>query len=333
MSHIDILAIGDMAVDVFIKIKEAEQECDIDGDCKICLDFGSKIPYEEAYTCYATGNSSNVAISASRLGLKSALITNIGNDLNGKNCLDIINKEGVNSNYISIDKNKPTNNHYILWYKKDRTILVKHEEYEYRWLNEEELNNISPSLIYLSSLGYNSENYINSIISYLENHKEIKLVFSPGTNQIRLGIDNLKNVYKRSDIFMCNFDEAQKITNNERELDPKKLLMAIFELGPKLVLITNGFEGAYSYDGKDMYFIKALSDNPVESTGAGDSFSGAFVSAIIYGKDINQALMWASANAKSVINEVGPHKGLLTKEQIEIEVNNIDKNYQPLKIN
>ena len=81
MKQVDILAIGDIATEPFIKIKEAEAKCDVDGEhCKLCLNYGGKIPYESAEICHAVGNSSNVAISASRLGLNSYLISYIGDD-------------------------------------------------------------------------------------------------------------------------------------------------------------------------------------------------------------------------------------------------------------
>jgi len=45
--QIDILAIGDVAIDVFIKIIDAEAKCDLEGEhCKLCVSYGGKIPYE-----------------------------------------------------------------------------------------------------------------------------------------------------------------------------------------------------------------------------------------------------------------------------------------------
>lgn len=332
MSNFDLLTIGDIAVDVFIKIKEAEEDCNKDGDCKICLDFGSKIPYESQDICYATGNSSNVAVSASRLGLKTAILTNIGDDQDGQSCLAVLNKEGVFDNYVKINKNKPTSKHYILWYKDDRTILVKHENYKYEMLPLEEFFQINPSYVYLSSLGQGSEEYLDNILDYLNDNTNIKLIFSPGTFQIRLGYNNLSNIYKRTDIFICNFDEAQKILNKEDEPDVKKIIKELFSLGPKMVLITKGIDGSYAFDGKDIWHMQAFKEKIFESTGAGDSFAGAFIAAMSLGKSISQGLIWASINARSVIKEIGPQKGLLNKDQMEIEENKIDKSYLPIKI-
>ena len=83
-SQIDFLAIGDITTDAFIKLEDAEVHCDIDQkNCQICMRFGDKIPYESVTVVPAVGNSPNAAVSAARLGLKSALYSNMGDDRNG----------------------------------------------------------------------------------------------------------------------------------------------------------------------------------------------------------------------------------------------------------
>jgi hypothetical protein len=43
----DFLAIGDIVTDAFIRLKDAEATCDIDSsNCKLCVRFGDKVPYE-----------------------------------------------------------------------------------------------------------------------------------------------------------------------------------------------------------------------------------------------------------------------------------------------
>src|SRR3989338_3035584 len=97
-SKIDFLAIGDTVVDAFIKLIDADR-ADIRGesgheDYKICLPFADKIPYEEVYILNAVGNAANAAVSAARLGLNTALVSNLGDDQNGKDCLVSLEKDG-----------------------------------------------------------------------------------------------------------------------------------------------------------------------------------------------------------------------------------------------
>ncbi|TSC60649.1 MAG: putative Ribokinase, partial [Parcubacteria group bacterium Gr01-1014_107] len=96
MQRIDFLAIGDITTDAFIRIKDAAVNCDINREhCKLCFSFGEKVPYEFVEVVRAVGNSPNAAVSARRLGLSSALVTNLGDDQNGRECLDTLKKEEV----------------------------------------------------------------------------------------------------------------------------------------------------------------------------------------------------------------------------------------------
>lgn len=328
MNKIDILAIGDIATDVFIKITEAEAKCDIGGGhCKLCLNYGGKIPYESSKICHAVGNSSNFIIGASRLGVNSALMANMGDDQNGAECLNKLKEENIDTTFIKIEKDKLTSYHYVLWYEKEHTILTKHEEYKYEWPKDLEKEN-SPSWIYLSSLGKNSLHFQDEIVNYLERNPNVKLAFQPGTFQIRLGVDAIKDIYKKTDVFFCNNEEAKSILDLEESVsaqsfdetrkDISMLIEKIHALGPKLVVITDGINGAYAYDGNEIIFVEAQpSDSFVETTGAGDAFASAFMTAYLNGKDIRTSLLWGSINAVSVISYVGPHEGLLMRKEIE----------------
>ncbi len=93
--NVDFLALGDITTDAFIRLKEAEVHCKVDtSKCEICLSFGDKVPFEYVKVVKAVGNSANAAVTAARLGLRSALASNIGNDENGKDCMAELVKNG-----------------------------------------------------------------------------------------------------------------------------------------------------------------------------------------------------------------------------------------------
>ena len=308
----DFVAIGDIVTDAFIKLKDASVHCDIDREhCTISMAFGEKIPYESVEVVRAVGNSSNAAVSASRLGLKSALVTNIGDDQNGQECLDTLKKENVGTDFVSVHKGKETNYHYVLWYDNDRTILVKHQEYDRAFPNVGE-----PKWFYLSSLGGDTLEYHEQIIKYLKGHLGVSLAFQPGTFQISLGKEKLKDIYERTKIFFCNVGEAEKILGLNT-LGTKELLKRMQALGPEIVVITDGPKGAYIFDGKDYWFQPADPKPAIERTGAGDAFESTVVSALALGEDLPTALSWGMVNSMSVVQQVGAQKGLLTRPQIE----------------
>ncbi|MES3004502.1 MAG: carbohydrate kinase family protein [Patescibacteria group bacterium] len=312
MKNIDILAIGDTVVDAFIRLNDAEVLKNSKGEDMLAVRYGDKVPFESVEVCNAVGNSANAAVSASKLGLNSALLSYVGGDQNGKDCLAELQKKGVNTDYIRIDGDKKTNYHYVLWYKMDRTILIKHEEFNYS-LDEVE----SPKWIYLSSLGENSLPFHMEIVDFLEKNPEVKLSFQPGTFQIKLGKDVLEKIYKNTEIFFCNVEEAQHILN-ESTRDLPTLLKAFANLGPKIVIITDGFAGAYGYNTREnkMFFMPVYPHTPIERTGAGDAFASTIVSALALGESLETAMTWAPLNSMSVVQQVGAQKGLLTMEQI-----------------
>ena len=329
--QIDFLAIGDITTDAFIRIKDASVSCDENKEnCKLCVSFVEKIPYEFVKVVKAVGNSSNAAVCASRLGLSSGLVTDIGGDLNGKECLGVLKKEGVVTKYVRVHKEMETNYHYVLWYEAERTILIKHQEYPYSLPKIKQ----APKWIYFSSVAPNSIDYHHEIADYVRNNKETtKLVFQPGTFQIKLGAEKLKDLYELTEIFFCNVEEAKKITGQENS-EIKALLDGIRKLGPKIVVITDGPKGAYSYDGKEIWFMPMYPDPkaPVSRTGAGDAFSSTFTIALALGKSIPEALSWGPINSMSVVQYVGAQEGLLKREKLEEFLKNAPENYKPQKI-
>lgn len=322
MNNYDFIAIGDTVTDAFIKLKEAEVHCDINhGKCTICMRFADKIPYEDVYVVPAVGNSANAAVSAARLGLTSALVANIGDDYFGKECLDVFTAEGVGTEFIKINKDRKTNYHYVLWYDADRTILVKHEAYSY---GLPDVGN--PRWMYLSSVGESALDFHKEIEAYLTVHTDIKLAFQPGTYQMKFGKEKLAGIYKRTEAFFCNKEEAQRILETN-ESDIKKLMQEIAALGPKIVAITDGVNGAYVYDsstsltagGGQAWMIPLYPDPkpPLQRTGAGDAFSSTFTVALALGKKVEEALAWGPINSMSVVQGIGARQGLLTRAKLE----------------
>ncbi len=310
----DFLAIGDTVTDAFIKLKDAKVHCDINQEhCTITMAFGDKIPFESVEVVRAVGNSANAAVAASRLGLSSALVTNIGDDEEGAKCLEHLKGDGVSTEYVTVHKDKKTNYHYVLWYENDRTILIKHEAYEYKFPDLKE-----PRWLYLSSLGAGTVDYQKEIAKWLEAHPKVKLAFQPGTFQIKLGKDELKDIYKRAQIFFCNVEEAERILGVQ-SVKINDLLKQMKALGPEIVVITDGPKGAYAFDGEKAWFIPVYptKDEPFERTGAGDAFASTTVVALALGKDLPTALAWGATNSMSVVNKVGAQKGLLSREALE----------------
>lgn len=327
---IDFLSIGDITTDAFIRIEDASVHCILNTErCELCMRFGDKVPFEYVKVVKAVGNSPNASVCAAKLGLTSSLVANIGDDQNGLDCLNELKKQDVKTTYIRKHKQKPTNYHFVLWYDVDRTILVNHVEYEYSFPTISPV----PKWVYLSSLASNTEFYHESILKWLKSNPDVKLAFQPGTFQMKLGISKLKEIYARTEVFVVNVEEAQRILNTTSR-DVKSMLAEIHAYGPKIVLITDGPKGSYMFSGEHFYFIPIYPDpkKPVERTGCGDSFAATFVSALIMGKSPLEAFVWAPVNPMSVIQHVGAQEGLLTREEVEWWLSRAPEEYKPKEI-
>jgi len=169
--------------------------------------FGDKIPYESAAHVVGVGNAPNAAVAAARLGLPTGIRTHVGDDRYGVECIEVLKKEGIDTQHVVTEQGKITNYHFVLSYESERTILVKHEEFDYAMPDHLE----PPTWIYLSSLASNSLPYHKEIETYLAKNPSITFAFQPGTFQMELGYEALKNLYERSDLFFCNKEEAMRI--------------------------------------------------------------------------------------------------------------------------
>ncbi len=316
MKPIDFLAIGDIVTEPFIRLQDAHVEDIQNSESKeLCMRFGDKIPYEYAVLAVAVGNASNAAVAASRLGLSASLRAYVGDDRYGPECLAKLTEEGVDTSLMVTEAGKATNYHYVLWYGSERTILVKHEEFAYTVPEIAE----SPKWVYLSSLAENSLPYHEALADFLTKHPTTKLAFQPGTFQMKLGKEKLKALYERSELFFCNKEEAERILELPEGQDMSALLEALRALGPNVVLITDGREGAYAYDGTRKMHVPMYPDSraPFERTGAGDAFASTVTAALSLGKPLEEALLWGPINSMAVVQEVAAQTGLLSREALE----------------
>ncbi|RJQ29034.1 carbohydrate kinase family protein [Candidatus Parcubacteria bacterium] len=313
-SRYDIIAVGDCTVDAFIRLHDASVHCDIHHErCQICMSFADKVPYETLEVIPAVGNSSNVAVGAARLGLRSGVVTAVGDDYYGRQILDVYKREGVSKAFVKINKGVETNYHFVLNFQAERTILIKHHDFAYyhpRVLDDVEW-------IYFSSMGSNTLRFHIELGRYLARHPNIKMGFNPGTFQLKLGRKKLASIYRRTHVLFINREEGQRILGIKNP-NVKVLFRGLHAIGPRIVVITDGPAGSYASDGTNAYFMPPYPDleSPFERTGAGDAFSTGFMGGLIYGLPVTEALRWASANSMNVVRFTGAQKGLLTRPEL-----------------
>ncbi len=304
----DLLTIGDISMDIFMRIDEENLST---VGAKTCFIHGNKIPVSKETTNIA-GNSINVAVAAAKLGLSAAVYAETGNDENYERTKRELTHFGVATQFLNPNEGTETDMHPVIVWGGERTIFSYHSKRTYAVKDWG-----SPSWIYYTSISEGFEKFQKQFVEYKISKPTVVLAFSPGTYHIKAGVNGLHDILSVTDVLFLNKEEAQALTTNEDDI--KELHAKLQKLGPKLTVITDGNNGASASDGKSFETTEAFKiDKPIlDKTGAGDAFAGAFLSALHHKKSLPEALAWGAKNSACQITEIGGVLGLLTQEQIE----------------
>ncbi|MFB6225839.1 MAG: carbohydrate kinase family protein [Candidatus Paceibacteria bacterium] len=308
----DIITIGDSTVDTFLIINEASLEEDLEHDeVKLCFQYGDKVPIEDTHQAVG-GNAANVAIGLKKQGYSTAIITEIGGDINGHVIKKKLEKIGVNTDFSKVLEEKDSRYSMILHYKTDRTILSNYVDREYS------LGNIpSCELIYYTSLGPNFEILQEELNQYLKQNPDTKLACNPGTYQMKKGMKTIKEILPKVKYLFVNREEAERITGLNSTDSIKEIIEALKQIGVETSVITAGSEGAYINHQDQILKMEPYPEQPKGKTGAGDAMASGFLGAILAGKSTKTALKWGTANATGAVQHIGAHEGVLNKEEIQ----------------
>jgi ribokinase len=305
----DLVSIGDSTIDTLLQVHNAEVNCTLHSDrCVICFNFADKIPVDKIHRKVA-GNAANNAVGVSRLGLKTAVYTILGDDGTGEQIKEALKKEKIHLDYIIHDLKQETNSSVVINFGGERTILVYHAKRTYHLPKD-----IKTKWMYYTSVGQDHLKLNNQVIKLVK-EKKIKLGYNPGTFQLRAGVNHMKVVLAVCEIVFVNKEEAARIVG--AQYDIRHYLLALHKLGPKIVVITDGRNGSYVFDGEKFWQMGILNTPVVERTGAGDAYATGFIAALFHKKNVATAMCWGTCNSSSVIMKYGPQDGLLTKSGME----------------
>ena len=209
----------------------------------------------------------------------------------------------------------------FLYHKKEKEI------------NFEAIKNAK--LLYIAPLNGESNRVLDDIVNFAKENGTY-VCFNAGSTSIKKGFNFLKQIISTAQIVVMNKEEAIMATGVQIRPDTRDVKFSEHLIHPDLVeifkkirvsdyqviVITDGGNGAYAYDGKNFYHCPIF-DGPVVSTlGAGDAFASTFCAALQRTeRNIGKSLMYASVNSAGVVSQFGATQGLLTFDQIEEKLN------------
>lgn len=214
----------------------------------------------------------------SRLGIRVGLASYLAHDQIGLDILSAMRGEDVGTDLVHVDSPSHTVRNFVLSFGNERTILVRHADFNYKWkgFRDHEV----PAWLYVNSLGPDALSYQDELADWLDAHPNVRLAFQPGTFQVEAGTKRLRRMYERAEVLLCSQVAAQAIAGTPSG-DVSSMLDALMKLGPRSVVVFNETDGALAAHERERLSIGEFfeEDPPLDVTGAGDAFAATIVAA------------------------------------------------------
>lgn len=308
----DVISFGSATVDAFAKSKGDLIKIVSDSKETNMLAFksGSKFLMEEPiYTL--GGGGTNVAVALAKMGLKTAYFGKVGDGHNGDLVIRTLRDCKVDTSLVKRTKNPVLHTGFSIVLdnmEKDRVILAYKGANDYMHERDVDLKKLRARWFYFGSFMGDSFKTIKQIAT-VARIRSIKILFNPSSYMMKKGIRYLGHIMKKSEVFVCNRDEAHIFTGID---DLDETFRVIHNWGPRVIVITDGKNGVHVSDGKTIRHAKPRKKKVVDSTGAGDAFCSGFLAGMAKKDDIDFAMRLGMLNGGSVVTQVGAKNGLLT---------------------
>lgn len=336
----DIITIGSATIDTFVETNAANIVSVSSVNSKndfMAYPYGSKIEIDK-FELATGGGAVNTAINFTNLGFKTSSIIKIGDEIQGQNILQVLKNKNVDTSNVIVSKEDKTGFSIILTsFQGDRTVLAHrgaNSNLKKSEINFEAIKN--SKWLYIAPLNGESTKILDEIATFAERN-DVNMAINIGTSSIKKGANYLSKILETAEVVILNKEEAsmltsivvrpdskeEKFSNEIIHPDIKSMLNKLKSTHAKIVIITDGKNGVYAFDGNSYYQCDQFPAKVVSTLGAGDAFSSTFVATLEKTSwDVKTSLIYASVNAASVVENFGAHEGFLTFEQIKSKLNN-----------
>ena len=264
----------------------------------------------------------NVANQISKLNASVAFVGSVGNDLPGKfllsfsqshfngiSCIETLEKETTQA-IVTIDKDK---DRYFSFYRNDTADS---------YLNIKKIKELSltSSIVHFGSLALTNSNTRNEITNLIKELKKDNKTIAFDVNyrkDIFENINVLKSFITYVDILKLSLDELELFTNIkiETKVDLINSIKKI-ALNNQLVIVTLGNYGSCYYKNNEFNIVSSIKVNPIDTTGAGDAFFGAFLTKYEQNWEINEILKYANICAALSTESYGAIESQVNDDKI-----------------
>ena len=288
------------------------------------LAFFGKIPkvgetiLGENFVVGPGGKGSNQSVAAGKAGASVDFITKVGDDDYGKMAFRIYKESNVGSKFVYVSKNHNTGVAAILLNKDTGENAISVVPGAAGELTREDIDNAKDVIINSSIFLTQLEAPMDVVIYALKIAKEnnVTTILNPAP---AAQLD--PSVFPLIDYFTPNESEASfyvsgNITNKN---DAEKYGQEILDLGVKNLLVTLGDQGVFFQNDKIKHFEPALElgSDVIDTSGAGDAFSGAFAAGLCEEQSIIDSIKFANTFAGISTTRIGTAKSMPSREEID----------------
>ena len=305
MESIKIVVVGEIRQDIYLsQISGFELEYSAENKAynKLWLDqelFAKRIE------ATIGGSAANVATALARWGVEPIVLSQLGTDWLGNHLLQNLDSENINTNFINLESSVSTNCAFRFY---DRGLIrqsvVSYKE-PFGNIDLDKINFKGVDWLFCSSMLGNFD--LLDRIFRKATDAGVKIMFNPGLEEIK----NMKKTWgllEDVEVLLVNREEAIKMLKEPALEEAVRKLTAFVPLA----IITDSEEGLIASDRKSIWRAGVYQPAQIiDRTGVGDAFASGFLFKYAQSGDIAKAVTHGSANAASVVSQLGAQAGIL----------------------
>ena len=262
------------------------------------------------------GKGANQAVAAAKLGVEAYLAAKLGNDVFGSQSLANFQKVGVNTEYVTQTEDAPSGTALIIVDDNGDNAIVVAPGANQK-LSSEDISRTQPNIEMFGAIVSQLEIPITTVefTAELANKNNIPFILDPAPAPDEKLSEKL---LRKVDILTPNETEAEMLTDIRitDEAAARKACGVLLKMGVKIVILTMGSKGFFLADNGKERFVPAMKVDAVDTTAAGDAFTGSLACFIAKGKTVFEAAILANYVAALSVMKRGAQPSMPTQDEV-----------------
>ena len=272
---------------------------------------------------YPSGDTPIMLNAAAKLGAKCAMIGVVGNDGFGRCVTDRLKESGADCSMVRIHPDASTGVAFVCYYSDGSRNFLYHVHHAAPGMltpddvDIEKLKGTKWVHItgFTMSTNQDSADAVYKLVRELP--ADTKISFDPNIRPEALSVEQIKElcgpVIERAGLIFPSKGEAMMFTDEaDDDAGCRK-----WAADGKLVVLKNGEAGCRIFSGDEVIDVPSFQVEEEDPTGAGDTFCGAFLTALIEEKSLAECGRFANAAGAMSVRKQGPMEGAPSREELE----------------